>query len=414
MTIAGAIFEKKQKDNGRSGLFHVTSPPDLLQEPSILLLPSNGAVNQIDASANRQISGQLKYFHQDGYRHFGLAYSDMSSFAHFYTAYHGANERGWSNDAQDLVEQLIAPNIPSVNSRTGDDRAAQLIDCFYRFRNLKICSHSYGGMMASQLGNAVNAVMDIQGYQPDEKALLIPQIMVLNIAAITNSTHEITKNNPTFTVCDLKSLNDTTLRLADNALSLIEEHVEDYLGWKTPLAVVRYHEHQTGFYIKHAPGKIAIKQSHAMPTYLATHPKVAAEQDPFPFIYPALWESMTDLYCHTGLIRTVEQAGLEKQAQWAWIIATQASPSSMIIDRAQQDEKFAQIWQDATMLDRDNFSTLQYFTPNKIDLPANSLTIRMPATEDDDRMIVAMTDFLLNADFLLNNDRDYQVAIPPS
>jgi hypothetical protein len=224
--IAGAIFEKKQKDYGRSGLFHVTSPPDLLREPSILLLPSNSAVNQIDAPANRQISGQLKYFYKDGYRHFGLAYSDMSSFAHSYAAYHEANERGWSNDAQDLVEQLIAPNIPSVNNRTGDDRAAQLIDCFYRFRNLKICSHSYGGMMASQLGNAVNAFMDNQGYKPDEKALLIPQIMVLNIAGITSSANEITKNNPTFTVCDLKSLNDTTLRLANNTLSLIENFLK--------------------------------------------------------------------------------------------------------------------------------------------------------------------------------------------
>jgi len=123
---------------------------------------------------------------------------------------------------------------------------------------------------------------------------------------------------------------------------------------------------------------------------------------------------MTDLQCNTGLTQTVEQAGPEKQAQWAWIMASQASPLNMVIDRAEQDKKFAQFWRGAKILDRDNFSTLQYFTPNKTDLAAHSLNIPVPTTDDDDRTIVAMTDFLLNANFLLNNDLDYQVAIPPS
>lgn len=414
------FLEKKQRVGTNSALYHIDGAPDLMREPTIIILPGGATINKIDNQQNRNISGTAKYGHAADYKIYGMTYSSSEEFNRSVLDYIDRTEPktlGWSNDVQDLLEKIIQPNLPLLHDLAGEDRASALIDCFHSFRNLKIFGYSHGGLMTAHFNNGLNSMMEINGFLPEECTFLIPQIMAMNVASIDNIGKEGQKNIPAISCYEIKALNDTRLADMFDTFSHVEETIEKNIKDDQSFAKVAYGDNQICFYANHHPDKMGPfasrydQTSHDIATYLDKNTDLATMNDPFPIIHDVIWQVMTDTR-HIPRHTNVEQNRTE---QWQFIQDHYRNPMQEILSKAEQNPDY-----------RDCMTcTRQYKTDDGLEQqlqpetsPDFSVSLKYPINYHDlsrelsyrtDQKIV---DFLLSAPFVARGDGYYKTGLP--
>ena len=431
--ISSIILEKKYNADQKSGLYNLDAPPDLAQEPAIIVLPGNGTINTMTAERNQFMSGTVKYAQAPGYRIYGIAYSARQETDRTKDEYNSHDKtrksppekdhaHGWSPDAQDILEKIIQPNIPVLHDLSSEDRAEALIDCFHRFRNLKIFGNCYGGIVSANLNNGLNSLMRIHGFSPEECGTLIPQIMYMGVAGITNTRTELEKNIPAMTSFDLKALNDDRLMNMYDAFSDIEYHIQDKATAPTDRATMQYDHNNIVFYAFHHPEKLGQdsslhgRMSHSINTYLDTRSDMPALADPFAVVHQTIWYAMTNHQSTRALREQITDAGQNNLERWQFVQERFGHPLNEIFLAANHNPAFHDLMGQAKHYSTRNFPQLSTQATTAppvfaadINYPINYNALKNALSSRADPQIV---DFLLKTPFSPRGDGYYQAGVP--
>jgi hypothetical protein len=359
--VNAAILEKRLKQSGEYGLFSVTSAPNLKTQPTILVLPGSGSINNINRKRNENVSGTMRYVQHQEYMLLGSAYSSTTEVERTTKEYTQTDTLSWSSDIQDIVEDILAPNIPHLNIFSGEERAARLVDTFMALRNLKLFSNSHGGLAHSHLNNALNSLMEIRGFSKEEKSFLIPQIMHLGVAEIDSVKHEAQKGIPLTMSFAIKAFDDDIL---DDYGGFSEVESEIRLRTDGKPAMLRHGDNRLTLYANHPAKKLDNygyrhkKCPHNIKTYLDAQDDVASEDDLFPNAFKAMWNSMTDLNFSLGMQDIVGNCEITAIEQWRFLNQHYGNPLQEILEHAQAKHEFSTIINKSTQFDKDNLPSL--------------------------------------------------------
>lgn len=324
---------------------HTNTPP-LADTPLILVLPGNGTIDKpLCNNKNRFLSGTANFAARDGYNVISAAYASNAettqTILHYMDGTMGARPQGysWSKDTQDLIDHLIRPNVPDMHDCTNEDRATRLMACFRTFRNIKIFSNSYGGLVTRQINNGLNSLMDIKGYTDEEKSFLIPQITTMGVATICHAEAESRSDIPQMTSVTLKALNDERLYDMYSAFGKRELALEYQLSPEKPHGFLQFGPNQIGFYAAHNPQKVNLSSpaySHHITSYLPDNDR----ENPFCIVYDTFWDAITTQNATWCLHQTGLSSTTPPSEQWTRVQARFDQPIISLINHAQQSPDF--------------------------------------------------------------------------